>query len=52
LTVNIPVKENTRPRDITVELKSNRLSIKYKKEQDYLINGEFFDLVKADECIW
>ena len=52
VTVNIPVKAQTRPRDIAIDIRADRLSIKYKDQEEYLVKGEFYDLVRSDESIW
>ncbi len=50
--MNIPVEKGTRAKDMEVSLTSSGLSVKYKNQKEYLIKGEFYDLIKADESIW
>ncbi|KAG7545909.1 HSP20-like chaperone [Arabidopsis suecica] len=51
VTINIPVPEGTKSRSVTCEIKKNRLKVGLKG-QDLIIDGEFFNSVKPDDCFW
>ncbi|KAL1206661.1 Protein BOBBER 1 [Cardamine amara subsp. amara] len=51
VTVNIPVPSGTKARSVICEIKKNRLKVGLKG-QDPIIDGEFFRVVKPDDCYW
>ncbi|KAG7593136.1 CS domain [Arabidopsis thaliana x Arabidopsis arenosa] len=51
VTVNIPVPSGSKSRSVTCEIKKNSLKVGFKG-QDPIIDGEFFNAVKPDECFW
>ncbi|CAE5958682.1 unnamed protein product [Arabidopsis arenosa] len=51
VTVNIPVPSGTKSRSVICEIKKNSLKVGFKG-QDPIIDGEFFNAVKPDECFW
>ncbi|CAG7884536.1 unnamed protein product [Brassica rapa] len=51
VTVTIPVPSGTKPRSVTCEIKKNRLKVGIKG-QEPIIDGEFFNAVKPDDCFW
>ncbi|CAN6809520.1 unnamed protein product [Brassica oleracea] len=51
VTVTIPVPSGTKSRSVTCEIKKNRLRVGLKG-QDPIIDGEFFNAVKPDDCFW
>ncbi|AEE85405.1 CS domain [Arabidopsis suecica] len=51
VTINIPMPEGTKSRSVTCEIKKNRLKVGLKG-QDLIVDGEFFNSVKPDDCFW
>ncbi|KAJ4913496.1 Protein BOBBER 2 [Raphanus sativus] len=51
VTITIPVPSGTSSRSVTCEIKKNRLKVGLKG-QDPIIDGEFFNAVKPDDCFW
>ncbi|KAL0726836.1 hypothetical protein Bca4012_022929 [Brassica carinata] len=51
VTITIPVPCGTKSRSVTCEIKKNRLKVGLKG-QDLIIDGEFFNAVKPDDCFW
>lgn len=43
--------QGTKSRSVTCEIKKNRLKVGLKG-QDPIIDGEFFNTVKPDDCFW
>ncbi|KAL0731355.1 hypothetical protein Bca4012_027449 [Brassica carinata] len=52
VTVTIPVPSGTKSRSVTCEIKKNRLKVGLKGQEDPIIDGEFFNAVKPDDCFW
>ncbi|KAF2540762.1 hypothetical protein F2Q68_00030352 [Brassica cretica] len=51
VTVTIPVPSGTKSRSVTCEIKKNRLKVGLKG-QEPIVDGEFFNAVKPDDCFW
>ncbi|KAJ0251530.1 Protein BOBBER 2 [Hirschfeldia incana] len=51
VTITIPVPSGTKSRSVTCEIKKNRVKVGLKG-QDPIIDGEFFNAVKPDDCFW
>ncbi|XP_013589409.1 PREDICTED: protein BOBBER 2-like [Brassica oleracea var. oleracea] len=51
VTVTIPVPCGTKSRSVTCEIKKNRLKVGLKG-QEPIVDGEFFNAVKPDDCFW
>ncbi|XP_009144038.1 protein BOBBER 2 [Brassica rapa] len=51
VTVTIPIPSGTKSRSVTCEIKKNRLKVGLKG-QDPIVDGEFFNAVKPDDCFW
>ncbi|KAJ4913524.1 Protein BOBBER 2 [Raphanus sativus] len=51
VTITIPIPSGTNSRSVTCEIKKNRLKVGLRG-QDPIIDGEFFNAVKPDDCFW
>ncbi|KAF6173049.1 hypothetical protein GIB67_006425 [Kingdonia uniflora] len=51
VTINVPVPQGTRSRSVVCEIKRKSLKVGLKG-QPLIIDGEFFDSVKLDDCFW
>uniref|UniRef100_A0A0D3B9X0 CS domain-containing protein n=1 Tax=Brassica oleracea var. oleracea TaxID=109376 RepID=A0A0D3B9X0_BRAOL len=51
VTVTIPVPSGTKSRSVACEIKKSRLRVGLKG-QEPIIDGEFFNAVKPDDCFW
>lgn len=50
--VQVPLPEGTKSKMLDVKITSKKLFVKIKSESEAIIEGEFYETVKEDECFW
>jgi len=51
-TVNIPIEPNVAGRDLVVDIKKDRLLVKFKNGNRIIVDGELHKLVKPADSLW